>query len=121
MLKRFRRLRISLAAKCVVLYGAAVVLIIGAALFVPWRRMDDLMQQLDDQAAVAGADQAVMEHMAAQMGPTAPPELKLATRPIGATSRPIHVLLDYEPPRLIGINPDAPGLSGFEREALRKF
>ncbi|HTW93721.1 MAG TPA: HAMP domain-containing sensor histidine kinase [Tepidisphaeraceae bacterium] len=120
MFSRFRRLRISLAAKCVILYGAAVVLIIGAALFVPWRRMEDLMQQLDDRAAFAVADQAVMQHMADEMGRTAPVSAP-ATRPSGAATRPIDILLDYEPPRLIGINANPRGLNRFERDALQKF
>ncbi|MEE8169786.1 MAG: hypothetical protein V3T70_04495, partial [Phycisphaerae bacterium] len=34
---------ISLAAKCRILFGLAVVLIIGAALTVPWLRMSDLV------------------------------------------------------------------------------
>ena len=45
MLERIRRLNISLAAKCQLLFGAAVVLIIGAALFVPWQRMEQLTEQ----------------------------------------------------------------------------
>ena len=53
MLKRLRQLRISLAAKCQLLFGAAVVLIIGAALFVPWRRMEQLTDQLNERAAGA--------------------------------------------------------------------
>ena len=45
MLKWTRRLRLSLAVKCQLLFGAALVLIIGAALFAPWRRMQDLTAQ----------------------------------------------------------------------------
>ncbi len=38
-----RLVRISLAAKYRLLFGAAVLLIIGAALYVPWRRMEALV------------------------------------------------------------------------------
>ena len=67
MLNRLRRLRISLAAKCQLLFGAAVVLIIAAALAVPWHRFEELTSQLNTgpplarlamkfQAACATAD-----------------------------------------------------------------
>ena len=46
MFKRIRQLHISLAAKCQLLFGAAVVLIITAALLVPWQRMEQLMEQI---------------------------------------------------------------------------
>ena len=38
MLSRLRRLEISLAAKCQILFGEAVVLIIASALAVPWHK-----------------------------------------------------------------------------------
>jgi len=41
MLKRFRQLRISLAAKFQLLFGIAVAMIIGMALLVPWWRMEE--------------------------------------------------------------------------------
>ena len=64
MFKWLRNLRISLAAKCQILFGAAVVLIIGAALYVPWRRMDDLILMVNLQTAEGLASQAKMEHIA---------------------------------------------------------
>lgn len=42
---------ISLAAKCRILFGSAVLLIIAAALFVPWLRMRDLVHDANLQAA----------------------------------------------------------------------
>src|SRR4051794_14027635 len=63
MLKWMRRLRISLAVKCQLLFGSAVVLIIGAALFVPWRRMQQLTDQLNEKAADAVAQYVVAEHI----------------------------------------------------------
>src|SRR5688572_14301106 len=64
MLKRLRQLEISLAAKCQLIFGAAVVLIIGAALAVPWQRMEQLTNQLDERSARTLTDYAVAEHAA---------------------------------------------------------
>ncbi len=63
MFKRLRQLRISLAAKCQILFGAAVLLIIGAALAVPWQRMEQLTVELNERSAGALADNAMAEHM----------------------------------------------------------
>src|SRR5436190_6948070 len=74
-IQRLRRLRISLAAKCQLLFGAAVVLIIAAALFVPWHRIEQLTEQLNERAAGALAERAIAEHIAdytAAMPATAP-------------------------------------------------
>src|SRR5205085_936691 len=68
MLKWMRRLRIPLAVKCQLLFGSAVVLIIGAALFVPWRRMQQLTDQLNEKAADAVAQYVVAEHVAKYRG-----------------------------------------------------
>jgi two-component system sensor histidine kinase BarA len=62
MLNRIRRLNISLAAKCQLLFGSAVILIIAAALFVPWQRMDHLTEQLNSVAAGAVADSVMRQH-----------------------------------------------------------
>lgn len=42
---------ISLAAKCRILFGLAVLLIIASALFVPWLRMQDLVHEANIQVA----------------------------------------------------------------------
>jgi len=42
---------ISLAAKCRILFGLAVLLIIASALFVPWLRMQDLVHEANIQIA----------------------------------------------------------------------
>src|SRR3989442_11560583 len=63
MLKRIRRLRISLAAKCQLLFGAAVALIIAAALFVPWQRMEQLTEQINERSARALCDDALVDHL----------------------------------------------------------
>jgi two-component system, NarL family, sensor histidine kinase BarA len=63
MFRRLRQSKISLAAKCQLLFGAAVTLIIAAALWVPWQRMDQLTDQLNEKAAQAVVRTAVGEHV----------------------------------------------------------
>lgn len=48
---RLRDFTISLAAKCRLLFGLAVLLIIASALFVPWLRMRDLVHEGNVQTA----------------------------------------------------------------------
>jgi len=48
---RLRQFSISLAAKCRLLFGLAVLLIIASALFVPWLRMRDLVHDGNVQTA----------------------------------------------------------------------
>lgn len=131
MFKRIRRLHISLAAKCQLLFGAAVVLIIGAALFVPWQRMEQLTNQLNSRSARTLAIHAVEDHVAhggltrpfpefaaASTGPsgttlpTAP-----ATNPASASPEP------HSMPRLILAGPgyDDSGLTPFEKRAVRRL
>jgi len=117
MFRRIRQLRISLAAKCQILFGAAVVMIIGAALFVPWHRMDELMDELNDHAASTVADEALLEHAAsARHGP----QIAAGTLPLAvATTEPWSEQWGYQPPRLAPFSPDAPRLGHFERRAVR--
>src|SRR5437773_9376871 len=63
MFERLRQLEISLAAKCQLLFGAAVVLIIAAALFVPWQRMEQLTDQINERSAKAMAETAKAQHL----------------------------------------------------------
>lgn len=56
-------MEISLAAKCQLLFGAAVVLILGAALFVPWQRMEQLTEQINERSAKALAETAKAQHL----------------------------------------------------------
>jgi len=130
MLERIRRLNISLAAKCQLLFGAAVVLIIGAALFVPWQRMEQLTEQLNDAAASAVADSTVRHHVATSGLPTSQP----APAPTTATTQPATnnerlqqrlVRLngkDSFAPRLISIDADpSEGLTAWERGVLAQL
>ncbi|HEV7302291.1 MAG TPA: HAMP domain-containing sensor histidine kinase [Tepidisphaeraceae bacterium] len=64
MFKRIREAHISLAAKCQLLFGGAVVLIISAALLVPGQRIEGLMKDVDRRAASVLADQAIRDHIA---------------------------------------------------------
>lgn len=50
------RLRISLANKCQILFGLAVLLILSAALFVPWLRMQKLVEESQREIARELAD-----------------------------------------------------------------
>lgn len=86
MFKRLRQLRISLAAKCQILFGAAVVLIIAATLFVPWHRMEQLTEQLNERAAGALAEHAVAQHAAFYAKLPAPLDVPADASP--TTSRP---------------------------------
>src|SRR5215216_1877374 len=60
--RRLRQLEISLAKKCQLLFGAAVVLILAAALFVPWLRMELLTDQINERSARAMAESAKAQH-----------------------------------------------------------
>jgi two-component system, NarL family, sensor histidine kinase BarA len=124
MFRRIRQLPISLAAKCQILFGAAVAMIIAAALFVPWHRMEELTDQLNERAASTLADEARKDHMAAEIShlsdvnlPTMAPVAKIAI----TTTQPLAELLDYHPTRLVGSKPDAPTLTHFERRAINVF
>jgi signal transduction histidine kinase len=113
MFKRLRRLQISLAAKCQLLFGAAVILIIAAALFFPHRRMEQLMDQLNSTAAGTLADAAIHDHV---LRPHVPTTQSTATRLING--RP------FTAPRLISaetnkLRPET--LPRFERRAFKDF
>src|SRR5688572_8621455 len=120
LFKRIRQLRISLAAKCQILFGTAVVLIIAAALFVPWQRMEQLTTQLDLEAAGALADHAVQRHVMEQEGrPSDPnaarvPATAPATRPTDDANADTA---SHPEPRLLSIATSLkdPSLSQFER------
>ena len=101
------------------LFGAAGVLIIAAALFVPWTRMEQLTRQLDEAAAHAVARTAVAQH-AADAAPLPSPLLAPATRPTQTLA------LDGGPhraPRLIGSASfaDPVALDAFETRAAAHF
>jgi two-component system, NarL family, sensor histidine kinase BarA len=95
----------------------AVVLIIAAALFVPWQRMEDLTDQLDLSAAGALADQAVQRHIwKYETGPSDPNVRRLADPPATQpTTAPAAGDAAEPEPRLL-----ASGTS-LKRESLPRF
>ncbi|MDQ3441016.1 MAG: HAMP domain-containing histidine kinase [Planctomycetota bacterium] len=131
MFKRVRQLHISLAAKCQLLFGAAVVLIIAAALFVPWQRMEQLMEQLNERSARTMVDYAVDQHVAAVTRAARDTADATATRPATApttqgvyppTTQPLNDGSDHPPPRLILVNyVSDETLTPFERRALHRL
>jgi signal transduction histidine kinase len=107
MFKRIRELHISLAAKCQLLFGGAVVLIISAALLVPGQRIEGLMKDVDRRAASVLADQAVRDHIA-RPGPRLPwPDRDSPALRSGA--------------RLVGVDADPESLTRFEQRAPHRL
>lgn len=130
MFIRLRKVNISLAAKCQILFGSAVVLIISAALFVPWQRMEQLTEQLNRSAAAAVARTIVADHVFQQRARliSGAGALTAATPPTSApTSRP-SLVLDGQTvlvPRMTLLEHLDPSRSAkfdqFERSAARRF
>ncbi len=108
MLRRLRRLKISLATKCQLLFGIAAGIIILAALVVTWQRIEQLTRQQDSVAAETLAKQTLAMHAATGQLPPAMPALD-----------------DYDGmsvrrPRLVGATESA-DLTPFESRALARF
>jgi len=111
-------LRISLAAKCQLLFGAAVVLIIAAALLVPWQRMEQLMEKINERAAGAMADAVLDEHVLEQ---TAQIEGKSNIGGIGRRSSTQPAVVDgkaFWPPQLLGVK-DEERFTRIEKMAVK--
>ena len=74
MLRRLRRLKMSLATKCQLLFGIAAGIIILAALVITWQRIEQLTQQQDTVVAQTMAKQVLAMHAATgQLPPPDPP------------------------------------------------
>ncbi len=102
------------------LFGAAVVLIIGAALFVPWQRMEQLTHQINERTASTLAEWAVAEHVAREQSrrlssSSGPP----ATIPAARSSHPA----DPNRPgvRLLLLSHGTVGMNRAELHALDEF
>lgn len=127
MFKRMRRLNISLAAKCQMLFGAAVVLIIAAALFVPWQRMDGLMEQINERAADTLARSAIEDHVIRQRAAAAAehPSTQPAPATWPATTQPIGNVAPspHHRPVLIPVSAleNPLSLSPFQRRAFQQI
>jgi two-component system, NarL family, sensor histidine kinase BarA len=63
VLRRLRRLKLSLSAKSQLLFGTAVLLIIGAALLVVFQRLEQLTRQLNESAAEVLAQTQLANHV----------------------------------------------------------
>ncbi len=118
MARLLRQLKISLATKCQLLFGVAVVLVICAALFVPWQRMEQLSERPNESAASILAEQTIRQHVDLYTTATTRPfvlSLKdVTTRP--ATDDEIGY------PRLLALNrKDPSGLTAFELKAIEAF
>jgi signal transduction histidine kinase len=142
MLRRIMNLRIPLAAKCQLLFSAAAVVIIAAALFVPWQRMEQLTEQLNEKAAQTVARQAVALHVAEQRAqpgaggnPPGPPAFTTtspATAPSTPATQPADAPLaigrgEYRRPRIVSaarVQATSTGEADpyrFEKSALARF
>src|SRR3954469_14480812 len=124
MFKRIRQLRISLAAKCQMLFGAAVVLIIGAALFVPWQRMEQLTEQINERSAKSLCEDTLADHLAgvptSRVRPTLMPTTRSTTRPADARAAVPNPRV-LTAPRLILMGSLPSDLSVFEKRAVKHF
>src|SRR5215212_3122320 len=132
MFKRLRQMRISLAAKCQILFGTAVAAIIFAALFVPWQRIEQLTEQLNEKAAGAVADAVIGEHISRQTAlldvsftsATTRAQTRSSAQPTSAPSAAFASEgQNFPAPRLVGISAlsDPTKLSRFEHAALTRF
>jgi signal transduction histidine kinase len=128
MLRSIRHLKISLAAKCQLLFGAAVVAVIFVALYWPWKRIEQLTQQLNQDAASAVAREIVGRHVetwrgrlaAGQRLPTTLPSQPMRLVPTTQAELDGHEFVDS---RLVGLGrlrfPS--GLTRFELAAMQRF
>jgi two-component system sensor histidine kinase BarA len=120
MFGRIRRLEISLAAKCQILFGAAVILIIAAALLVPWQRMEQLTEQLDERAAAALADDALARHAGRAATKATPTDVPTRSAPATTAPADIPSPANAFTVTLIPLGGNEP-LSKFDRKALVQF
>jgi signal transduction histidine kinase len=128
MFKRVRQLRIPLAAKCELLFGAAVILVIAAALLVPWQRMEQLTEQLNEKAAAMVARHAVGEHVIRQMnragaGEVGAGDVVLTTQSTDPGRATTIDGQSYAQPRLVPLSAGetARNVTRFELSALARF
>jgi signal transduction histidine kinase len=125
MFKRFRQLHISLAAKCQILFGAAVALIIAAALFFPWKRVEQLTDQINERSARTLCDDALADHLSGLRANLRPSFLPATTQ--RATTEPSTRPITVEgraatTPHLILLGSiGADDMSAFERRAAKQF
>ncbi len=121
MFSWIRRLNLSLAAKCQILFGAAVVLIIASALFVPWQRMDGLMEEINERSADTLFKAALSDHIRHSTSPSD----RVFDSPVlprwPATTQPTTAPTLYGNPTFIPARAldDVSALTPFQRRAFR--
>src|SRR6185295_1234390 len=115
MAKR-RGISISLAAKCQLLFGLAVLVIIAGALAVPWQRMEQLAKQPNSKAARFAAD-LLFREVHTGMASVAPPSTAAATADASGTRPTMFIVTSPSGGFAEGpYKPDAVSL-----EALQQF
>ena len=131
MFKRLQNLRLSLAAKCELLFGAALVLVIAAAVSVPWLRMEQLTGQMNDRAADVLVFSALDVHVAywkqqakspgqaASTRPTTAPTTEPTTAP--ATQPAAGTPLQWAPPHLLLLKDATTRANALDQRALVHF
>jgi signal transduction histidine kinase len=118
MRKKRRRLNISLATKCQLLFGVAVVLVVMAALFVPWQRMETLSEQPNESAARLLADAVLQDHV--RSAGRSANQLPSFTTPLLPTTQPTET--NWQRHELIGVEKAGdPRLTRFDAAAFRFF
>jgi two-component system, NarL family, sensor histidine kinase BarA len=111
----------SLVTKSRVLFGFSAVLIIGAALFVQWQRMDQLTRQLNLSAGQAVAQMEVARHVA-DMSARPPGTVTPSTRPVESPARLEFGAQQVLAPRLLSSAAAAQmPPTRFERQAYDRF
>ena len=112
---------ISLAAKCRLLFGAAVLLLIGVALMVPWLRMTDLVHakniEIARQIAAAAARRAEQTPGDWKSRQRAVADWWLREAPALGMSGPAPRLIEIDP-----LKPEAPpGYDEYLKRAVREL
>lgn len=122
MPRRHRQFHLSLAAKCELLFGSAVLLVIAASLLVPWQRMEQLMDQKNASQARVIAEWAESQHVSRMRmaglpvsrpspGPASSPTSQPAAVAISSTGAVVRMFLAENPGTL----------QHFETKALKRF
>lgn len=136
MLKSLRHLRLSLAAKCELLFGSALALVILAAVFLPWLRMEQLTGQLNERTAEAVINNALNQHVVYWKHQANSSDRRLDYTPgDGAMARPVTqpataattapttapTQLQYGPARLLLLRRLESEGTALERRAVEQF
>jgi signal transduction histidine kinase len=92
-LAHWRFFNLSLAAKFRMVFGLAVLLIIGVALSMPWYRMERLVEQQNGKQAKAIADAFLIFEVHRKYSGLSPSQLRYYFSPTGEQNYPIPTLI----------------------------